>query len=291
MGVLRFLPLTALLGSCDVVRPAAPLPAIVDQVGVFAVLQAGVPRAAVTVVRFRGDMQPFEVGWEAVPGSTVEILEGAATHRLTLDASTDACIVLSTAQSVPQGTCYTGTLPNGVQPGAHYGLRVTLPDGGRVEGDTRVPGTPDLLSPASSAGITVTGDAGSAGGAFTARWRVAQGTGRLELGIRSERRECVIPLDPRDPTGNRVVLPQSRDSSALRIRDVQCSLQGRLLEWDSIPVTVQLTSYDSAYARYAESIGALAVGRSQAAAGLRGAVGVFAGSATVERRVSVTRRK
>jgi hypothetical protein len=76
------------------------------------------------------------------------------------------------------------------------------------------------------------------------------------------------------------------DSIDHRILAAYCARGSEMVSWDSVVVRLVVTAYDTAYARYVgEVISNESVRRSRASAGVQGALGVFAGAASAERRL------
>ncbi|MDQ3607158.1 MAG: hypothetical protein M3418_13345, partial [Gemmatimonadota bacterium] len=65
----------------------------------------------------------------------------------------------------------------------------------------------------------------------------------------------------------------------------------REIPWDSLQVRLLVTAYDSAYVRYRSAHRDRMVEINQAAVGVTGALGLFAGSATAERRIVLVARR
>lgn len=281
---LAFLATSVLFTGCDFVRPSAPLQVGGDRLAVYSVLQAGAPRAAVLVVRFRHDVPAFEPGWDAVPGAAVSLLTPQGTLRLTADTANAAlCGAPVGAGSPPPAVgegCYTAIVPGGIRAGASYGLRVDVPGGERVTGEATVPEPLRILSPAPGEAIPVYSREIGNAAVVPLRWAGTGTPARLEAGIAPGSDECLVPVEPRPKNGNFTVLNVAHgDSASLIVSDARCERDARPLTWSSIPATVSLTVYDSAYAAYAQTLGNDAVEEPRASAGLKGALGVFAGAA------------
>lgn len=288
--------LAVLASGCSGTGPTGAPEGLVE---VYGVLRTGSDTAAVLVRRF----EEGEFASPPLSGADVRLIAGSDTFRLPeAPEGLLHCIPPERADDLPRPAgpgCYTALLPAPVRGGETYLLRIVLPGGGEVRGTAVVPEPPGVELPAEGARYDVQN-----GGvreeqplaAIPVRWVPGSGTARIELSLAPG-----LPL-PRDRPrpGNRCVVddfapPTQRidpsGSAELWIYEAGCFLGIEPAAWDSIPARLRVTAYDTAYARYAREV----LGRSGArlerlSAGLTGAVGVFAGSASGERRVMLVRQ-
>lgn len=277
-----------LLAGCDLTRPSTPLQIGEDRVAVYSMLRAGAVDASVLVVRFSRDLQGFEEGWRPVAGAAVTLSTPTETLVLRADttASSARCAVPLTA-GFPEPTvragCYGAPVPGRVRAGGRYLLTIELPSGERVTGEATVPEPLRVLQPEVSDSFPVYERSAGNTAAVPVRWSSARLPARVEAGLVADSADCRLPLDPKVINGNFVSLNVAHgDSALLAVYGAGCSRNGQLIKWSSIPATLTLAVYDSAYAEYATTIGSDQVEDARASAGLRGALGVFAGVARTD---------
>lgn len=277
---------------------SGPTGAPEGMVEVYGVLRTGSDTAAVLVRRF----QAGNFASPPLSGANVRLIAGSDTFRLPeAPEGLLHCIPPERPDDLPRPAgpgCYTALLPGGVRAGETYRLRIALPGGGEVRGTAAIPELPRIGFPGDGTGFDVRNGGMREGHPLTAipvRWSAGAGTARIEVSLAPG---LPMPRDGPRP-GNRCEVddfapPTHRiepvGSAELWIYEVGCFRGIERAAWDSIPARVLVTAYDTAYARYAREV----LGRSGArverfSAGLEGAVGVFAGSASDERRVMLRR--
>lgn len=268
-------------------------------VEVYGVLRTGSDTAAVLVRR-------FEEGKFASPplsGADVRLIAGTDTLRLPeAPQGMLNCIPPERTDDLPRPAepgCYTALLPGGVRPGETYRLWIGLPEGGEVRGTAVVPELPRMSLTEGGARFQVRNGGMRDGrplAVIPVFWSAGAGTARVEVSLAPGG-----PLPGTGPRpGNRCVAddfasPTQRiepvDSADLWIYELQCFRGLETAAWDSVSARLVVTAYDTAYAHYAREV----LGRSGArlarfSAGLVGAVGVFAGSASDEQQVMLLRQ-
>jgi hypothetical protein len=92
---------------------------------------------------------PGESGTLEVPGALIRVIhENGGTMTFTAVPFPGVCTPGPVPDAI-RGSCYeSNPPPDFVQPGATYVLEVDLPDGGRIRGETTVPGPMEILRPA-----------------------------------------------------------------------------------------------------------------------------------------------
>ena len=94
---------------------------------------------------------PGQEGSLRVDGAVVELIRESDGARLPLAAADSGCADYSVFPAGQAGTCYrSGDSPGFVLPGDTYDLTVDAPGDRRLEGQTTVPGSFDLLAPSAS---------------------------------------------------------------------------------------------------------------------------------------------
>lgn len=281
--------LVALTAGCEFTRDPVGLDFSEQPVGVYSVLRAGSDTVSVLLVRYKEDVQAFEAGFEPIGGAEVQITAGSDTLRLDSNLpGFSGCFVPAmpgAPETVADSGCYAAVLPGGVHPSERYELRVRLPSGETIRGVTQVPRPPEFLAPDPNARLQPNAD----GTGFTLRLRfdAPPEAGLVALNIQPVPEICQVfyereDIDPRSPLP---VGGPGRDSATVRLLGVGCSDRGQPVALDSIPARLLLTAYDTAYARYvAQVVDRNSVLQGRASAGVEGALGVFAGAASAERR-------
>lgn len=279
-----------LLVGCEFARAPTALDIPESSIGAYGVLRAGSDTVSVLLVRFRTDLKYLERGFDPISGADVRVISGNDTLRLAeAPAGFSRCYTTeldspNVGASAGPG-CYAATLPGGVQSGREYRLLARLPDGIMVEGVAAVPAAPGILAPQADARVP------ASEGEYTVRlvYTTPPGTGRVEVAVLSLDNACTIRFE--DPTvragGGLQIGAAESNSVVVRINRVSCSERGRPVARDAVPARLVLTAYDTAYARYAaETLDRGSVLGSRASVGLTGALGLFAGAASSERRIT-----
>ncbi len=292
MEVLKLL--VALLvfaaAGCGLTRDPAALDFDERQLGVYSVLRAGADTVSVLVIRYSEKGGSFQPAFEPVAGADVRIVAGADTVRLVAELpGFRGCLVPpqpgAPEFSVSEG-CYTGVLPGGVRAAARYELLVRLPTGERVRGFTQVPRPVEIVAPV--ANLELRPEPDDAGFVLSLRLDVPPEAGLVTLTVEALDEECLVsPASEAIGPGQPIPLGvPGADSVVVRLAGASCRINGTPVQRDSIPARLRFAAYDTAYARYFMATnGRGSVLRSRAAAGLDGALGVFAGVAIADRRI------
>lgn len=316
MAPLAALALLAALGggSCSLTRDDEPLGLPSGGAAVHSVLVAGSDTVSVYIVRaaahhvggFDGSVG-FAAGADPIEGADVRIISGADTLDLPeAPAGFRGCYTVSAAGYSPEtdpepagSGCYAAVLPGGVRVGVRYELLITLPGGDVVQGAAVVPEAPVLLAPEAWSQFRENPSVDlpeHAAIEIPVRWTpptptaVAVNVGATRVfsgGAPVAGGSCrVVQSWPYSPlvTGDSVRL----DIDHLACREPGDSTDWLALRWDSVHARVQTTVYDTAYARYATILLSGTSARAdEAAAGLTGALGVFAGAAAADRPITI----
>jgi hypothetical protein len=265
---------------------------------VHAVLTAGSQVASVLITRFH----PGTRETRRLSGARVHLIHGTDTLRLVeLPTDPDQSLAVSGTPPPTAPGHYTARVPGGVHAGERYELFVQFPDGGTARGAAVVPHAPRIVAPGTDTRIPVRNngkpDRDSTGGTtvlrpvieIPVRWHPPSGVGRVELALgvdavyRGGTRVSGAGCTLRTPVGFDVGM---QDSSTVRVYEMACTEGNVPVRWDSVIARLAVTAYDTAYARYAkEVLEGTSVRWSHSSAGLTGARGVFAGSASAERRL------
>jgi len=278
--------LLLLLTACE--REPTTLDVSYGQTLVHAMLSAGDSLAAVLITTSAPGPENvwLKITEKPVSGARVQLESLSGRVELVNAATDDACTgfppSLTENPDLAEG-CYLGVVAGGIQPGVRYTLAIDLPSGRKVTGATTVPFPPSFTAPAAGAQI-MTG--GTQGGQEPTHVRWA-GTDKapyvtLVAGIVDEP-ACNVQLRS-DLFGLFLVQQVTPfDSVALQSIAVSCPGQSQPVQRAAELV---LTAYDSTYAEYI--IGGFDGSRTnvKASAGLSGAWGVFAASASA--RLPVT---
>jgi hypothetical protein len=233
-------------------------------------------------------------------GATVFLNRGPERWQLRPNA-VEGCSVL------PDGLragCYGVVLDRPLQPGEPVTLAIGT-EGASAEAVATLPPHLEVVQPSSGEAVTLECAPGPVcqptdpRGLVTTvpvRFRAAPALRRIETSLTARHAyragrplpdaACTIDVVSAGPAD-----PLLRDSLAVYLREVRCvAPSGAPLEWDSIAAEIHVTAYDSAYARYQDAVEAFGTARpAQMAAGVRGAVGVFAGASRVVVPLSLRR--
>lgn len=302
--------LALLVGGCDFLRDPTQIEVRGSEVIVHSVLRAGSDTVAVLLQR----AEPATAGngprIEAISGAVVRIAGGGASVPLAeAPGGFPSCVRgertplgEALADSIRAG-CYAAVFPGGVRAGERYELRIELAGGGQIEGATVVPGAPEILAPDPGSRFEVRNqprfDEGV--GDVPVRFRVSAAVGGVEVGLDPvtafEGGAAVPGAQCRIEHGSGIRRDgEETDTARVRIFNPiicvqQVESEGRRIELDSLHTRLLLTAYDTAYVRYLEVLGGETVARSRASAGVTGALGVFGGAATTERRITLILRR
>lgn len=305
MAVLKsYLLLGVALGLTACERAPTPFEMTREHVAVHAVLLAGSDRAPLKIARFR----PLTQRTAPLTGLGVALIQGSDTLRLEqAQPGMEGCagVVLEVAEP----GCYTGRLSAPIRSGEHYELDIELPGGERAWGTALVPNPPQVLTPEIAQRIplrcpspdecrTVAGSKVLEPLAIIpTSWRAKPDAARIELdlhlmtvyrdGQAVDDAQCrFFPPNPQAFEG------AAETHTEFRIYEVSCGTNvSSEVHWDSIAARVVVTAFDTAYARYANTVfGRESLLDSYASAGIRGALGVFGGAASSEREVILVRQ-
>lgn len=292
----RMLPLAALVfAGCEFTRDPVAVDLRGDELMVHGVLAAGSDTVAVVLTRVRPGTGGSPAAVVPVSGADVRVSAGGASVRLAeAPAGFSGCFSTPNQGVRPIGPgCYAAVFPGGIRSGTTYSLTVEAPGGGTIHGTATVPAAPVLRSPDENTRFSVKRQHDrTAIGGVPARWTAGEEAGGIALGLRTTAvfsggqrvsgAACFIDYDR-----NSVVSP-GVDSAAVVLRNpIACQgMPGA--PYDSIHARLQVTAYDTAIARYAGLVGEHdPVQRDRLAAGVTGALGLFAGVATAERPVTL----
>ena len=304
MEVLKRLGGLALLGLTACERAPNPVDYSEPSAAIHAVVAAGSPVVGVFVARFTpGSESPLPVS-----GADVTFSRAGATFTAREEPGNgSACLgsLLVGFSEVYPG-CYAASVPGGVMTGDRWSVVVRFPTGEIATGELVVPSPPSLLEPAAGARVPV----GNFGiqvidlsamkvqrlATYRVRWTSpSPKPPRSDLSLLALRvfvgdriipgRNCDLEFAPGPDTDVSDAQDVSVGVYRAECRDPASSTP-EPLHWDSVEVRVGVANYDSAYARYAREVtGAESVQRTRAAAGVHGALGLFAGAAPATRIV------
>jgi hypothetical protein len=296
----------SLVWGCDPTRPPTPIDPGGEQVVVSSVLHAGSDTVLVSVVRVTPRLHSRETSVQRITGAEVRIEgEGVALRLAEAPPGFGPClehVSFSTnselvAVAVP---CYAAVLPGGVRVGGQYQLRISLPGGGRIEGAATVPQAPTILAPEGNA-RWIRRSAGDVD-MLKVRWTAPAGTAGIGFSIQATAafRGGARVLDPvctmyliggTRPSVHAVRDTPRQDSASLTYDVISCTdrtgATPSIFRPDSMHARLVVTAYDTTYTRYTEATLKGAVRPEQVTAGISGALGVFAGVASAERRVTL----
>lgn len=304
MEILRKLPLllcALLAAGCGFQREPTPIELTGEQLIVHSVLEAGSDTVAVLLTRLNPRTLFIDQGSRPLSGANVRIFSGADTVRLAeAPAGFPSCVWevdfgASGLSSTAGPGCYAAVVPGGIRAGQRYGLLVTLSGGGEIRGEAAVPEAVSMLRPVPGTHVEI--PTRRAVVQIPVKWEggnLASWSGWVSLGMRhagiyqdGERLpdgECNLPHQ-----FGSFLRAQVADSISIPVAYAVCSAGSggtqREIQWDSVEVQLLVTTYDSAYVRYSQENRGEAVEISRAAVGVTGALGLFAGSATSERRI------
>ncbi len=302
--VNRGLLLTCLVAGCDFLRQPTPLELSGEQILVHSLLLAGSDTVSVYLTRSRPGLGTPAPSVQPISGAEVRIMGPAGSIRLAEDPpGLPRCFVENTGlQPATQPGCYGAVLRGGVQAGGRYELQIGLPGGGTIEGMAVVPQPLAILAPGRDARVlaqTPSTNRSELYGSVQSRWTRSGDAGRVDFRIESLavfRNGVRVPyarcgFETSTVASGRVDA-RATDSAFVGFQVLNCFEEPasgtlRPIEPDSIQARFVITAFDTAYTRYAEVISKDAVERRHLSVGVRGALGVFAGAATSEQRITV----
>ena len=312
MNALRRALLVSLAGAsagCDFLHDPTAVP-LQETVVVHAVLSTGAEQASVLITRVHdrtepviGETYPFEPGIDPLSGAEVRLIAGGDTLRLAEAApGRRACYV---AFSDPDGEetpppaaegCYGARVPGGIRPNVRYSLRIRLPDGRTIDGETIPPATPDVVEPVSHARVTVPQDYGFQ--PSLVRVSVRPGSEGSALGLwletaavfvggrRVEDVRCSIGA-PREP-------PEPGTTATTAIYGLGCERRTATsytpVTPDSVHARLYVTVYDPASVRYRAAVEAEQATGASVTQGISGALGLFGSEGTDQRTLTLVPR-
>jgi hypothetical protein len=289
MEILRTIVAGAALAACagcGLERPATPWEPMDEEISVHSVLLAGTDTASVLLTRVRWSYQTWDEPYSTpLAGATVRLITGRDTLRLLPQSGEgDRCTAPSLSPWQRLGDmragCYLAAVPGGVRAGGRYELVIDLPDGGAIRGSAVVPEVPVILAPEGGTVFKVRWgfEPGGSASPVVVRWAGVERDQNIELAIAPVRRECSAGLQQAsENSGLHWLTVLGVDSVAIEARFVDCRKEQAP---PSLDAHLYLTAFDTTYTRYAKEMrrGGSA-SRTKAAAGVSGAIGVFAGAA------------
>ena len=305
--VCALVALAGALGGCEFVRPPTDVDVEGSTVVVHGVLNAGADRAAVLITRVRpssefveGVAYPIEPGIDPLAGAEVWLGWGADSVRLTeRGPGAGGCRYPVTAD--PDPGCYGGQLPSTVRSGLRYRLTVRLPEGRVVTGEAVAPPEPVLVEPEPRARIE--GPAKTPN-PFDYLWHIPvvldpaaeiAGISAALVPLRAFVGGEEAPEIECTNGGTHALISLGRESGHGRLLffDLPCSQElggvRQAVEPDSVQAVLQVTAHDAAYMRYQAVLAEQAVREADAAQGISGAFGLFSGTSSATRPVTLVR--
>lgn len=300
---LVILTLALLAAGCEFIREPTPLGLTGEQVMVHSLLVAKSETVHVLLTRVRPGSGTSDPSTRPLSGADVRIVNGGDTLRLReAPPGFPPCFSPSRfaeprVDSIGPG-CYAAVIPGGIRADGRYELRVSLAGGEPIRGVADVPGEPLIEAPEADARFRVRfGEADFNQGVVNVpvRWGVSAGVAGVELNLVSE---AIFQGGARVPDGRCDFEPrfspvrstEPTDRGVVRVQLISCFAMtdsGEILPVapDSVYAKLLLTAYDSAYVRYADVFDRESAERDRISEGVTGALGVFAGAATAERRI------
>lgn len=288
-AVALLLALLVAAGGCEFRRSPTGLRLDRAVPGVYALLVTGEDQARVLVVRFSADVPVGDGGILSVGDADVRLVREGEETILT-PGDVDGCVGEVSRHLVQPGeACYTATLPRAVASGDRFELTVRLADGTTIRGAAVVPGASVVSSPSPGDTVRVSPSrfSGLEGSLPMEVMRPPDGA-LLEVAVETSREGCLVGLGRPEhefvrADGTVRLAPDDDGELQLRV-GVRCLSEGDESEpLGELPSRFLALTYDTAYVRW---IGELAVDGhdlpvDRASAGLRGAVGYFAGASRV----------
>jgi hypothetical protein len=274
-----------------------------DQLMVHGVLEAGVDTVVIRLTETRARQRGLAAATRGVRGAAAELSGGGVTVPMReYSGAAGGCWGMLTTGSDPDNPgCYLGVVPGGVRAGGSYVLRIDLPDGRQIRGETSIPASPELLRPVEGERwhfADVPESAVPVADPQVLRWRSEPAVAALTLSLLSDSVFHAGTSVPHSGCGvymGSVRYTQHVDSITWR-PPLFCdgwggSQGGPQARPDSLDMRLRAVFFDTAFVRYqglAEYGGT--VRRSEAAVGLKGAAGIFTAAAVAERRVRMVPR-
>jgi hypothetical protein len=285
-------------------RDPDPIVYELTSVAVHAMLEAGEPDAGVLLTTFppgAGQAQPAAgaAGFVGVGADSVPLAPGGPGGR-------PCRWPFAPGHAESEAGCHHAALGARLAPGADAWLRVRYPSGEVARGSVRVPLRPEIVEPAADGHrVEAPPRWPSAGPGITVpsvdvpfRWvwddpsavlffLVEPGTG-FHGGVSLDERCHGYVVYERDPMAPVEAGTPAGGSARLQVHGASCHGPAGEVAWDSVRVPVVLFATDTAAARYNASVsGSGGVRPEAAAAGVRGAYGLFGASARARRVLTV----
>ena len=287
MAILKAAALAILLAGCELTRDPVTIDPQRGELMVHGVLEAGSDTVAVLLTRVVADTAaPFA---QPVSGATVRLTGGGESVLL---GEASAGFPPCHADTGAAG-CYTGIVRGGVRAGETYALDVRVPGGEEVRGSARVPLAPVVESPAAVSRLGVRRRPERAPAAtIPVRWRGTEGAGGVGVGLvlgTLYPRTLEIPHSSCTIPQNILRRSPATDTATLVLHQpALCHTREGTVEPDSIRASVLVVAYDSAYVRWEELVRTYpgkSIQRERFAAGVTGALGVFAAVTRADRGI------
>ena len=277
---------------------------------VHAVLQAGADTATVVITR-PGSYETFDYVLVPVTGASVRLIRGADTTEL-LPRADGGCVTFGRTPLGNGDGCYDATFAAPIQVGEEWELDITLADGVRITGATRVPTAPTITAPAAGEEFTVRCQGEydcipmwdpfveppqrAALGLIPMGWIKPAGADYIQFGLDVRRVAgaasntiCQFYPEPLyDP------FQTSRDTLSWPIYGLDCHQRGtRLVQpWDSMFVDVVVSTASEEYSEYERAVfSGQSVRFDAVRAGVEGAYGVFGAMASARQPVVLINAK
>jgi hypothetical protein len=301
----------AVLFGCT--REPTPISLTGEQLMVHSLMLAGSDTVQVHVARALSDpiRDPDLPGGfdfsRPVSSADVRLIVGQSTIALR-EAPAGFAPCTPARQSAPQEAvqaeagCYAALVPGGIRPNVPYRLEIRMGAAGSADGHAVVPEAPVFTEASSHTRHSIAfghGFWGTAGAvAIPVRYQLPGGVTGVRVAIQLDdvyRGGNHVPEATCYPFGGDQFVRRSAttDSTRVELHGVYCHRDsaGRLEEFvpDSVLGRVVLTGFDSTYVRYSEAAQQRSAEASRLRAGVTGALGVFAGAATVTRPITLIR--
>lgn len=282
----RFALLILLLTACQ--RAPTALDVSYGQVLVQAMLSAGDSLATVLITTSAPgpENEWLKISERPVSGAKVHLESLHGRVELENAATDDDCIgvpePLTDSPDLTPG-CYAATITGGIQPGARYTLAIDLPNGRQVTGQVTVPFPPSFTAPSAGAQIMNGGIQGNE--PTHVRWVDGETVPYLTIRMSiPDQPQCQMQMTAVNVLGAVYVLHVTgTDSITLQRVFAVCRGQHQPVRGAA---EIVITAYDSTYAEYIAGGWDGFRTNVKASAGLRGAWGIFAASASA--RLPVT---
>lgn len=269
-----------LVTACEFIRTPTTIDDFEERIQVHAVLTAGDTGVVVLITRTQRPIRVEDHGRytmvsipEPVEGARVWLLQGGdSIQAIAGTEDTPMCRAEAHVGTEPYDYlpgCYWGRVPGGVRTEQSHELRIELPGGGRVTGQTTVPAPPVILEPAP-------GDSIREWEPLLLRWEPLRDP---LVHVHPAHDECRVSL--RDVVGDKYGIgPTTSRTDSLGF-SLQMTCPDSVEVPSSTPVHLIVTRYSGEYAEYLAFQGHEmgSINEEMAGPGLTGAIGAFAGAA------------